>query len=165
MRCPACAQETTADIGRCRHCDAELPRGFWSRLKSLFVLQDGRELEELAAEEARRNPGGAAPKPSPSTGEFRMRVDEVFRLGGRTMGSGSRIVGNALVARGVIERGVVRKGDTLRLQASKGEGLSLTVTGVEIDRKVGEEGRAGQEVGIMLLTDSEEVREGAILFR
>ena len=88
---------------------------------------------------ARREP---APRPSivaaPAYRPFLMPVEDVFFIAGR-----------GAVVTGKIEFGLVRVGDPVEI-VGLGETLRTRVTGVEMFRKVLNEGRTGDNVGIML---------------
>ncbi|MBS1868841.1 MAG: elongation factor Tu [Actinobacteria bacterium] len=85
---------------------------------------------------------------------FLMPVEDVFSITGR-----------GTVATGRIEQGIVRTGDTVEIVGIK-ETTSTVVTGVEMFRKILDEGRAGDNVGCLLRgTKREEIERGQVLCR
>jgi elongation factor Tu len=84
---------------------------------------------------------------------FLMAVEDVFSIEGR-----------GTVATGRIERGVVRVGDEVEIVGLTEEPRKTTVTGVEMFRKVLEEGRAGDNVGCLLRgIKRDEIERGQVL--
>jgi elongation factor Tu len=69
---------------------------------------------------------------------FLMPVEDVFTISGR-----------GTVATGRVERGIVHVGDTIEIVGIK-DTTSTTVTGVEMFRKLLDEGRAGDNIGALL---------------
>ena len=85
-------------------------------------------------------------------GEFLMPVEDVFSISGR-----------GTVATGRIERGIVKVGEEVEIVGVK-DTTKTTVTGVEMFRKLLDEGRAGDNVGILLRgTKREEIERGQVL--
>ena len=85
-------------------------------------------------------------------GDFIMPVEDVFSISGR-----------GTVATGRIERGIVTVGEEIEIVGIK-ETTKTTVTGVEMFRKLLDEGRAGDNVGILLRgTKREEIERGQVL--
>ena len=83
---------------------------------------------------------------------FLMPIEDVFTISGR-----------GTVVTGRVERGRVRVGDEIEL-VGLGETRRTVVTGVEMFRKVLEEGQAGDNVGALLRgTKKEEVERGMVL--
>ncbi len=93
------------------------------------------------------------PEPKRATdGDFLMPVEDVFSISGR-----------GTVATGRIERGIVKVGDDLSIVGIR-ETPNTTCTGVEMFRKLLDEGQAGDNVGILLRgTKREEVERGQVL--
>jgi elongation factor Tu len=84
---------------------------------------------------------------------FLMPVEDVFSITGR-----------GTVATGRIERGVVHVGDTIEIVGMKPEIESTVVTGVEMFRKLLDEGRAGDNVGCLLRgVKREDIERGQVL--
>ena len=84
---------------------------------------------------------------------FLMPVEDVFSITGR-----------GTVATGRIETGVVKVGDEVQLIGLGAEGKKSVVTGVEMFRKLLDEGEAGDNVGLLLRgIDKDEVRRGMVL--
>jgi elongation factor Tu len=83
---------------------------------------------------------------------FLMPVEDVFSITGR-----------GTVATGRIEQGVVNTGDTVEIVGVK-ETTSTVVTGVEMFRKILDQGQAGDNVGCLLRgTKREEIERGQVL--
>ncbi|AIL64927.1 Elongation factor Tu [Rickettsiales bacterium Ac37b] len=83
---------------------------------------------------------------------FLMPVEDVFSISGR-----------GTVVTGRIERGIVKTGDEIEIVGLKPT-LKTTCTGVEMFRKLLDEGRAGDNVGVLLRgTKREEVQRGQVL--
>jgi len=83
---------------------------------------------------------------------FLMPVEDVFSIEGR-----------GTVVTGRIEQGIINTGDEVEIVGIKDTKLS-TVTGVEMFRKILNEGRAGDNVGCLLRgTKKEEVERGQVL--
>jgi elongation factor Tu len=85
-------------------------------------------------------------------GAFLMPVEDVFSISGR-----------GTVVTGRIERGIVNVGDEIEIVGVK-ETQTTTCTGVEMFRKLLDEGRAGDNVGVLLRgTKREDVERGQVL--
>ena len=85
-------------------------------------------------------------------GDFLMPVEDVFSISGR-----------GTVVTGRIERGVVKVGDEIEIVGIK-ETSKTTCTGVEMFRKLLDEGLAGDNVGVLLRgTKREDVERGQVL--
>jgi len=85
-------------------------------------------------------------------GDFLMPVEDVFSISGR-----------GTVVTGRIERGIVKVGEELEIVGIK-DTATTTCTGVEMFRKLLDEGMAGDNVGILLRgTKREEVERGQVL--
>jgi elongation factor Tu len=83
---------------------------------------------------------------------FLMSVEDVFSISGR-----------GTVATGRIERGIVRVGDEIEVVGLKPT-AKTTVTGVEMFRKLLDEGRAGDNVGALLRgLKREDIERGQVL--
>jgi elongation factor Tu len=84
---------------------------------------------------------------------FLMPVEDVFTITGR-----------GTVATGRIERGVIKVGETIEVVGMKKEIASTVVTGVEMFRKLLDEGVAGDNVGCLLRgVKREEIERGQVL--
>jgi elongation factor Tu len=84
---------------------------------------------------------------------FLMPVEDVFSITGR-----------GTVATGRIEQGVVHTGDTVEIVGIHNETNSTVVTGVEMFRKILDEGQAGDNVGCLLRgVGREEIERGQVL--
>jgi len=83
---------------------------------------------------------------------FLMPVEDVFSISGR-----------GTVVTGRVERGVVKVGEEIEIIGIK-DTQTTTCTGVEMFRKLLDEGRAGENVGVLLRgTKREEVERGQVL--
>jgi elongation factor Tu len=83
---------------------------------------------------------------------FLMPIEDVFTISGR-----------GTVVTGRCERGVVKVGDEIEIVGLKAT-QSTVVTGVEMFRKVLDEGQAGDNIGVLLRgTKKEEVERGMVL--
>jgi len=83
---------------------------------------------------------------------FLMPVEDVFSITGR-----------GTVATGRIETGVVKVGDEVQL-LGLGEDAKSVVTGVEMFRKILDEGQAGDNVGLLLRgIDKKDVKRGMVI--
>ncbi len=83
---------------------------------------------------------------------FLMPVEDVFSITGR-----------GTVATGRIEQGIVNTGDTVEIVGVK-ETTTTVVTGVEMFRKILDQGQAGDNVGCLLRgTKREEIERGQVL--
>jgi elongation factor Tu len=81
-----------------------------------------------------------------------MPIEDVFSISGR-----------GTVVTGRVERGIVKVGDECEIVGFK-DTMKTTVTGVEMFRKLLDEGRAGENVGCLLRgTKKEEVERGQVL--
>ena len=87
-------------------------------------------------------------------GAFLMPVEDVFSISGR-----------GTVVTGRIERGIVKVGDEIEIVGIKPT-LKTTCTGVEMFRKLLDQGQAGDNVGVLLRgTKREEVERGQVLVK
>ena len=83
---------------------------------------------------------------------FLMPVEDVFSISGR-----------GTVVTGRVERGIITVGDEVEIVGIK-ETTKTTCTGVEMFRKLLDEGRAGENVGVLLRgTKRDEVERGQVL--
>jgi len=83
---------------------------------------------------------------------FLMPIEDVFSISGR-----------GTVVTGRVERGIVKVGDEIEIVGLK-DTTKTTCTGVEMFRKLLDEGRAGENVGVLLRgTKREEVERGQVL--
>ena len=85
-------------------------------------------------------------------GAFLMPVEDVFSISGR-----------GTVVTGRVERGIVKVGEEIEIIGIR-ETQKTTCTGVEMFRKLLDEGRAGENVGVLLRgTKREDVERGQVL--
>ncbi|MBK8008181.1 MAG: elongation factor Tu [Rhizobiales bacterium] len=88
----------------------------------------------------------------PVDGAFLMPVEDVFSISGR-----------GTVATGRVERGIIKVGEEVEIVGIK-DTVKTTVTGVEMFRKLLDQGQAGDNVGILLRgTKREDVERGQVL--
>ena len=93
------------------------------------------------------------PQPTrPKDKPFLMPIEDVFSITGRgTVGTGR------------IERGIIKVGDEVSI-LGMGKDTKTTVTGVEMFRKLLDEGRAGDNAGLLLRgVDKEDLNRGMVL--
>jgi len=84
---------------------------------------------------------------------FLMPVEDVFSITGR-----------GTVATGRVEKGIVRTGDEVAIVGLKKESKKTVVTGVEMFKKILDEGRAGDNIGALLRgVDRKEIERGQVL--
>ncbi len=84
---------------------------------------------------------------------FLMPIEDVFSITGR-----------GTVATGRIETGVIHTGDPVEIIGMGAEKLKSVVTGVEMFRKILDEGRAGDNAGLLLRgIDKNEIRRGMVI--
>jgi elongation factor Tu len=85
-------------------------------------------------------------------GDFLMPVEDVFSISGR-----------GTVATGRVERGVIKVGEEVEIVGIR-DTTKTTVTGVEMFRKLLDQGQAGDNVGILLRgTKRDEIERGQVL--
>jgi len=85
--------------------------------------------------------------------DFLMAIEDVFSIEGR-----------GTVATGRIERGVLRTGEEVEIIGLEAEPRKTTCTGVEMFRKILDEGRAGDNVGCLLRgVKREDIQRGQVL--
>jgi len=84
---------------------------------------------------------------------FLMPVEDVFTITGRgTVGTGR------------VERGIIKVGEEIEIVGIKESTKKAVVTGVEMFRKILDEGRAGDNVGLLLRgVDRREIERGQVL--
>jgi elongation factor Tu len=84
---------------------------------------------------------------------FLMSVEDVFSITGR-----------GTVATGAIETGIIRTGDPVEIVGLSEAPLTSTVTGVEMFRKILDEGRAGENCGLLLRgIEKEQIKRGMVI--
>jgi elongation factor Tu len=86
---------------------------------------------------------------------FLMPVEDVFTITGR-----------GTVVTGRIERGIVKVNETVEIVGIREKATTTTVTGVEMFRKILDEGRAGENVGLLLRgIKREDVERGQVVVK
>jgi elongation factor Tu len=84
---------------------------------------------------------------------FLMPVEDVFTITGR-----------GTVVTGRIERGIVKVNESVEILGIRPKATTTTVTGVEMFRKILDEGRAGENVGLLLRgVKREDVERGQVV--
>ena len=114
---------------------------------------NGDEKWSLTIKELLKQLDSHIPEPERLTDKpFLMAVEDVFSIKGR-----------GTVATGRIERGIVHTGDEVEIIGFK-ETRKSVVTGVEMFRKILDEGQAGDNVGCLLRgVDKKEIERGQVL--
>jgi elongation factor Tu len=85
-------------------------------------------------------------------GAFLMPIEDVFSISGR-----------GTVVTGRVERGIIKVGETVEIVGIK-DTVSTTCTGVEMFRKLLDQGQAGDNIGVLLRgTKREDVERGQVL--
>ena len=97
-----------------------------------------------------------SPTPERETDKpFLMPVEDVFTITGR-----------GTVITGRIERGIVKVGEEVEIVGIRPDAQKTTVTGVEMFRKLLDEGQAGENVGLLLRgTKREDVERGMVVIK
>ena len=91
--------------------------------------------------------------PRPVDQPFLMSVEDVFSITGR-----------GTVATGRIERGKIKTGEGVEIVGLMTQPLSSTVTGVEMFRKILDEGEAGDNAGLLLRgIEKKDIRRGMVV--
>jgi elongation factor Tu len=86
---------------------------------------------------------------------FLMPVEDVFTITGR-----------GTVITGRIERGIIKVNETVDIVGIRPEKQTTTVTGIEMFRKLLDEGQAGENVGLLLRgTKREDVERGMVVIK
>jgi elongation factor Tu len=86
---------------------------------------------------------------------FLMPIEDVFTITGR-----------GTVVTGRIERGIIKTGEQVDIIGIRPEKQTSTVTGVEMFRKILDEGQAGENVGLLLRgTKKEDVERGMVVIK
>jgi elongation factor Tu len=115
--------------------------------------QDDNEMGTTAVKTLVETLDSYIPEPERAIdGDFIMPIEDVFSIQGR-----------GTVVTGRVERGIVRTGEEVAIIGIK-ETIKTTCTGVEMFRKILDEGRAGENVGVLLRgTKRDEVERGQVL--
>jgi elongation factor Tu len=84
---------------------------------------------------------------------FLMPIEDIFTISGR-----------GTVATGRVERGHVKVGEEIEIVGLRQESLKRVVTGVEMFKKLLDEGQAGDNIGVLLRgTEKDDVERGMVL--
>jgi elongation factor Tu len=93
--------------------------------------------------------------PRPIDMPFLMSVEDVFSITGR-----------GTVATGRIERGRIKVGESVEIVGLTPDPLTSTVTGVEMFRKILDEGEAGDNAGLLLRgVEKTQIRRGQVIVK
>jgi len=94
------------------------------------------------------------PEPErPTDQPFLMPVEDVFTITGR-----------GTVATGRVERGIVKTGEEVEIVGIREKTRKVVVTGVEMFKKILDEGRAGDNIGVLLRgVDRDDIERGMVL--
>ncbi len=93
--------------------------------------------------------------PRPIDQPFLMSVEDVFSITGR-----------GTVATGRIERGIVKVGEAVEIVGLIPQPLSSVVTGVEMFKKLLDEGQAGDNAGLLLRgIEKKDIRRGMVIVK
>jgi elongation factor Tu len=124
------------------------------RGSALVALEEGDEtLGKNSIKELMKAVDEAIPQPDrPKDMPFLMPIEDVFSISGR-----------GTVVTGRIERGIVKVGEEIEIVGIK-DTTKTTVTGVEMFRKLLDQGEAGDNVGCLLRgVNREDVERGQVL--
>ncbi|OMH39007.1 elongation factor Tu [Motiliproteus sp. MSK22-1] len=115
--------------------------------------QDDNEMGTTAVKKLVETLDSYIPEPERAIdGAFIMPIEDVFSIQGR-----------GTVVTGRVERGIVKVGEEVEIVGIK-DTTKTTCTGVEMFRKLLDEGRAGENVGVLLRgTKRDEVERGQVL--
>jgi len=115
--------------------------------------EDDNELGTTAVKKLVETLDSYIPEPERAIDQpFLMPVEDVFSISGR-----------GTVVTGRVERGIIKVGDEIEIIGIK-DTQKTTCTGVEMFRKLLDEGRAGENVGVLLRgTKRDEVERGQVL--
>ena len=81
----------------------------------------------------------ATPPPATFGTSFRLTVEDVFSIRGR-----------GTVVTGRVESGTLHRGEVVRHTRTDGTARDVTVTGIEMFRKIADTANAGENVGLLL---------------
>lgn len=121
---------------------------------SAIKALEGDEENVKAVEELMQAVDDYIPLPTrPIDKPFLMSVEDVFSITGR-----------GTVATGRIERGKVKVGESVEIVGLIDEPLTSTVTGVEMFKKILDEGQAGDNAGLLLRgIEKNDIRRGMVI--
>ncbi len=119
----------------------------------LALEGDAGELGEVAIKQLAEALDSYIPTPERAVdGAFLMPIEDVFSISGR-----------GTVVTGRIERGIVKVGEEIEIVGIR-DTVKTTCTGVEMFRKLLDQGQAGDNVGVLLRgTKREDVERGQVL--
>ncbi|AFU99021.1 elongation factor Tu [Simiduia agarivorans] len=115
--------------------------------------QDDKEMGTTAVKKLVETLDSYIPEPERAIdGAFLMPIEDVFSISGR-----------GTVVTGRVERGIVKVGEEIEIVGIR-DTTKTTCTGVEMFRKLLDEGRAGENVGVLLRgTKRDDVERGQVL--
>lgn len=114
-----------------------------------------KEAESLDPQYLLAQAQATTPTPATFGMGFRLTVQDVFSIKGR-----------GTVVTGRVESGTLRRGEVVRQTRADGTSRDLTVTGIEMFRKVTDTASAGDNVGLLLPDlGREDIGAGDVLTR
>ena len=133
--------------------DPELLELVEMEVRELLNALEGTEFGVKSIDQLMDAIDSEIPEPErPIDKPFMMSIEDVFSITGR-----------GTVATGRIERGVVKVGDEVEI-VGMGETRKTTVTGVEMFRKLLDQGQAGDNVGLLLRgIEKNQIQRGQVL--
>jgi elongation factor Tu len=130
----------------------EIPVIRGSALKALEG--DGKDASAQAIVDLMKAVDSYIPQPARDVDKpFLMPIEDIFTISGR-----------GTVATGRVERGKVKVGEEVELVGLRAEAPKKVVTGVEMFKKLLDEGMAGDNIGVLLRgTERKEIERGMVL--
>lgn len=135
--CSGCQSEIPDDAETCPRCGNLVPRGFFASISNLFRGKPAPAPATPPAPKAAQS--AVAVRAGDVAGAFSLRVEDVFTISGR-----------GTVVTGLIASGEIKIGDQVRFTSPKGKAMQCAVVGVEMFRKIVNEAKAGDTVGLLL---------------
>src|SRR5262249_58194865 len=133
-------------------------RGDEGRVRGVGAVKGGGGDEEWGAKGMEHLDAcdGSIPEPTREVDKpFLMPVEDVFSITGR-----------GTVVTGRVERGMIHTGEEISIIGIKEKAQKSTVTGVEMFRKILDEGQAGDNVGLLLRgIRRDEVERGQVVIK
>lgn len=138
VKCPSCNQETRQDLEKCQYCNAVLPKGFFNKFfKAISKVSE--QIKEDAEFKRILEKMGKGLEITSTEGSFRMIGEDVFFIEGR----GTVVVGK-------IQSGIIKINNTVFVVSKNGQRISCKVKGIEMFRKLLQEAKTGDSVGLLL---------------
>ena len=147
--CNTCHAAVPNDAETCPQCGNLISKGFLASLFGMFRAKPVEAPKPGVASAA----ASTSSRPRDSSGGFSMKIEDVFTISGR----GTVVTGN-------IASGEIRIGDAVRIVSGDGTAIETNVTGIEMFRKIVNEAKAGDNVGLLLRgVKQKEVQAGATI--